>query len=293
MVNDIEWWKKAVVYQIYVKSFFDSNGDGIGDLQGVISKIPYLRELGVDVLWLNPIYLSPLDDNGYDISDYYNVHPDYGILEDLKELILLVHKNGMRLIMDLVINHTSDEHKWFVESKKSKDNPYRDYYIWKRGTLDSSGKEITPNNWGSFFEGSAWELSENTKEYYLHLFSRKQPDLNWSNNNVKEEIFCMIKWWLDQGIDGFRMDVINILKKPEDFKNSILNISKNDDTILDIDLYANNTGMEELLRELRGEVFDKYNTFTVGEMLGIDPSEAINYVNTKNGSLNMLIHFDL
>ncbi|RQD71387.1 MAG: glucohydrolase, partial [Halanaerobium sp. MSAO_Bac5] len=207
-----QWWKEAVVYQIYPRSFNDSNGDGIGDLRGIIEKIDYLEQLGVDAVWLNPIYKSPNDDNGYDISDYRAIMDEFGTMEDLEELMSLLKARDMKIIMDLVINHTSDEHYWFKESAKSKDNPYSDYYVWKDGKNASP-----PNNWKSFFGGSVWEYDKKTDQYYLHLFSKKQPDLNWENKKVREELYEMINWWLEKGIDGFRLDVINLISKNQDF----------------------------------------------------------------------------
>ena len=202
------WWKESVVYQIYPRSFKDSNGDGMGDLRGIIQKLDYLKELGVDVVWLSPVYKSPNDDNGYDISDYQDIMTEFGTLADWEELLAEMHKRGIKLVMDLVVNHTSDEHPWFLEARKSKDNPYRDYYIWRP---PKDGKE--PNNWLSFFGGSAWQFDELTGEYYLHLFTKKQPDLNWENPKVRDEVFKMMDWWLEKGIDGFRMDVINMISK--------------------------------------------------------------------------------
>jgi oligo-1,6-glucosidase len=202
------WWKESVVYQIYPRSFKDGNGDGIGDLRGIIEKLDYLKELGVNVVWLSPVYKSPNDDNGYDISDYQDIMEEFGTLADWDEMLEEMHRREIKLVMDLVVNHTSDEHPWFVESRKSKDNPYRDYYIWRPG---KNGRE--PNNWESFFSGSAWQYDAATDEYYLHLFSKKQPDLNWENPKVREEVFAMMHWWLKRGIDGFRMDVINMISK--------------------------------------------------------------------------------
>ena len=207
-----KWWKEAVAYQIYPRSFMDSNGDGIGDIGGIISKLDYLENLGIDVIWICPIYRSPNDDNGYDISDYKGISPEFGTMEDFDELLEEVHKRGMKLIMDLVLNHTSDEHPWFIESRSTKDNPYRDYYIWHPS---KNGKE--PNNWESIFNGSAWEYDESTKEYYLHIFSRKQPDLNWENPKVRHDLYEMVNWWLDKGIDGFRVDAISHIKKVAGF----------------------------------------------------------------------------
>lgn len=205
-----KWWKEAVVYQIYPRSFYDSNGDGIGDLPGIIEKLDYLQELGVDVIWLNPIYKSPNADNGYDISDYYDIMDEFGTMEDFDRLLNEAHKRGIKIVMDLVVNHTSDEHKWFLESRKSKDSPYRNFYFWRPGKNGGP-----PNNWTSFFGGSAWEYDPQTGEYYLHLFATKQPDLNWDNPQVRQEVYKMMKWWLDKGIDGFRMDVINLISKVE------------------------------------------------------------------------------
>ena len=206
------WWKEAVIYQIYPRSFMDSNGDGIGDIKGITSRLDYLKYLGVDVLWLSPIYKSPNDDNGYDISDYQAIMDEFGTMEDFDEMLAEAHKRGLRVVMDLVVNHTSDEHKWFMESRKSKENEYRDYYIWREG----KDAETPPNNWGSCFSGSAWQYDEQTAMYYLHLFSRKQPDLNWDNPKVRKEVFDMMTWWCDKGIDGFRMDVISMISKTKE-----------------------------------------------------------------------------
>jgi len=207
-INEKKWWKESVVYQIYPRSFCDSNKDGIGDLGGILKKLDYLEELGVDIIWLSPIYQSPNDDNGYDISDYRSILKEFGTMDEFDRLLEEAHKKGMRLIMDLVVNHTSDEHEWFIQSKKDKTNPYRDYYIWKEGKGNQP-----PNNWGSWFGGSAWEYDENTDMYYLHIFSKKQPDLNWENKKVRQEVYEMMRWWLDKGIDGFRMDVISLISK--------------------------------------------------------------------------------
>ncbi|MDT5218289.1 MAG: oligo,6-glucosidase, partial [Mycobacterium sp.] len=206
--RDTAWWKSAVVYQIYPRSFADSNGDGFGDLAGIIGRLDYLRELGVDVIWLSPIYRSPQADNGYDISDYHDIDPLFGTLADFDTLLTKVHERGMKLVMDLVVNHTSDEHPWFVESRSSRDNPKRDWYIWRDARDDAE-----PNNWGSFFSGSAWSWEHATDQYYLHLFDRKQPDLNWDNPRVRKAVQDIVIWWLDRGVDGFRMDVINFISK--------------------------------------------------------------------------------
>jgi len=280
------WWKEGVVYQIYPKSFKDSNGDGIGDLKGIINKLDYLKELGVDILWLCPIYKSPNDDNGYDISDYRKINEEFGTEHDFEELLEGIHKRGLKLLMDLVVNHTSDEHQWFIESKSSKENPYRDYYIWKDGE-----EENPPNNWGSFFSGSAWKYDETTQQHFLHLFSTKQPDLNWENEKVRAEVYDMMKFWLDKGIDGFRMDVINLISKVPGFPYG----EKGEK-----DLYgngfphtANGPKVHEYLQEMNREVLSKYDIMTVGEAPGVDPETAKPYVNEDRNELNMLFQFEL
>ena len=217
---DKKWWKESVVYQIYPRSFKDSNGDGIGDLNGITEKLDYLKELGIDVIWLSPVYQSPNDDNGYDISDYCAIMKEFGTMDDYDRMLAEAHKRGIRIVMDLVVNHTSDEHKWFIESRSSKENPYRDYYIWRPA---KDGKE--PNNWGSCFSGSAWEYDSTTDMYYLHLFSKKQPDLNWDNPKVRREVFDMMNWWLDKGVDGFRMDVISLISKDQTFPDGAPDIN--------------------------------------------------------------------
>lgn len=280
------WWKEGVVYQIYPKSFNDSNGDGIGDLKGIINKLDYLKELGVDILWLCPIYKSPNDDNGYDISDYRKVIEEFGTEQDFEELLTEMHKRELRLLMDLVVNHTSDEHQWFIESKSSKENPFRDYYIWK------DGKEGNPpNNWGSFFSGSAWKYDGATEQYFLHLFSAKQPDLNWENRKVRAEVYDMMKFWLDKGIDGFRMDVINLISKVPGLPNG----EKGEK-----DLYgngfphtANGPRVHEYLKEMNREVLSKYDIMTVGEAPGVDTETAKDYVDEDRCELNMLFQFEL
>lgn len=280
------WWKEGVVYQIYPKSFKDSNGDGIGDLRGIIQKLDYLKELGVDILWLCPIYKSPNDDNGYDISDYRKVIEEFGSQQDFEDLLSEMHKRGLKLLMDLVVNHTSDEHKWFTESKSSKENPYRDYYIWK------DGKEGNPpNNWGSFFSGSAWKYDEMSEQYFLHLFSTKQPDLNWENEKVRAEVYDIMRFWLDKGIDGFRMDVINLISKVPGFPEGEKGES---------DLYgnglphtANGPRVHEYLKEMNREVLSKYDIMTVGEAPEVNTAEAKLYVNDDRNELNMLFQFEL
>ena len=289
-----KWWKEAVVYQIYTKSFCDSNGDGIGDLRGIMEKLDYIQSLGADVLWLNPIYRSPDVDNGYDIADYQDIDPRYGTMEDFKALLDEVHGRGMRLIMDMVLNHTSDEHRWFQESKKSKENPYRDYYIWKPG---KNGKE--PNNWGNYFyegRGSAWEYDETTGEYYLHNYSRKMPDLNWDNPRLRDEMCRMMRWWLDMGVDGFRMDAINRLVKPAGLPDS-----PNAPTppvgvygyVVDRTMCANQPGIHELLHELNERVFSRYDIMVVGETGNVDAAIAIDYVKEERREIDMVFHFEI
>lgn len=280
------WWKESVVYQIYPRSFMDSNGDGIGDLRGIISKLDYLKELGVDVVWISPVYKSPNDDNGYDISGYQQIMDEFGTMGDWEELLAEMHSRGMKLIMDLVINHSSDEHPWFVESRSSKDNPYRDYYIWRPG---KNGKE--PNNWGSVFSGSAWQYDDRTDEYYLHLFSKKQPDLNWENPKLRQEIFDMVTWWLDKGIDGFRMDVINMISKVEGLPDG----PRTDEGPFQNGgrYYMNGPRVHEYLQEMEQQVLSKYDIMTVGETPGVNPQEALLYVGNDRNELDMLFQFEL
>ena len=261
------WWKEAVGYQIYPRSFKDSNNDGIGDIIGIISKLDYLKELGIDVIWVCPMYKSPNDDNGYDISDYQDIMDDFGNMEDFDLLLDEVHKRGMKLIIDLVINHTSDEHPWFMESKLSKDSKKRDWYIWR------DGKDgVEPNNWESIFKGSAWQYDENTEQYFLHLFSKRQPDLNWDNEEVRQEIYKMINWWLDKGIDGFRVDAISHIKKEPgliDMENP-----HNLNYVSSFEKHMNVDGIHEYLEELNKNTFAKYDIMTVGEANGVDASES-------------------
>lgn len=281
-----KWWKEAVAYQIYPRSFMDSNGDGIGDIQGIISKLDYIKELGIDVIWISPIYQSPNDDNGYDISDYKAIMADFGTMRDFDELLASVHQRGMRLIMDLVINHTSDEHPWFIESRSSIDNPYRDYYIWHPGT--KYGKE--PNNWESIFGGSAWEYDEITKEYYMHVFSRKQPDLNWENEKVRNDLYEMVNWWLDKGIDGFRVDAISHIKKVPGFPD--LPNPENKKYVPSFEGHMNRDGIQVFLEELKERTFEKYDIMTVGEANGVSVEQADEWVGEKNGKFNMIFQFD-
>ncbi|WP_338449790.1 alpha-glucosidase [Niallia oryzisoli] len=279
------WWKEAVAYQIYPRSFMDSNGDGIGDIQGVISKLDYLQDLGIDVIWISPIYSSPNDDNGYDISDYKGIMKDFGTMDDFDQLLEEVHNRGMKLIMDLVINHTSDEHAWFIESRSSKDNLYRDYYIWHPGR---DGKE--PNNWESIFGGSVWEYDPQTKEYYMHVFSRKQPDLNWENPNVRKDLYEMVNWWVDKGIDGFRVDAISHIKKVPGFPD--LPNPNNLKYVPSFEGHMNREGIEVFLQELKRETFAKYDIMTVGEANGVKADQAEEWVGEENGVFNMIFQFE-
>ncbi|WP_282140104.1 glycoside hydrolase family 13 protein [Cytobacillus oceanisediminis] len=280
-----QWWKESVVYQIYPRSFMDSNGDGIGDLQGIISRLDYLKELGVDVVWLSPVYKSPNDDNGYDISDYQDIMSEFGTMEDWEELLGEMHKREIKLIMDLVVNHSSDEHIWFAESRKSKDNPFRDYYIWREGR---NGKE--PNNWGSNFGGSAWKLDDKTGEYYLHLFSKKQPDLNWDNPKLRNEIYDMMTWWLEKGIDGFRMDVVNFISKVEGLPDDEPKPGKK--YASGSKYYRNGPRIHEYLQEMNEKALSKFNVMTVGEMPGVTPEWARQYTGESRNELNMVFQFE-
>jgi oligo-1,6-glucosidase len=279
------WWKEGVVYQIYPRSFYDSNGDGIGDLRGIIQKLDYLETLGVTVVWLCPVYKSPNDDNGYDISDYRDIMDEFGTLEDWEALLAGLHQRNMKLIMDLVVNHTSDEHRWFVESRRSKDNPYRDYYIWRP---PRDGRE--PNNWASFFGGSAWQYDEVSGEYYLHIFSRKQPDLNWENPRVRAEVYDMMHWWLQKGIDGFRMDVINFISKVEELPDAP--VSNNDPYQPGGKFYFFGPRLLEFLREMKQEVLSQYDIMTVGETPALNTEQATDLINENTGTLNMLFQFE-
>lgn len=276
-----KWWKEAVVYQIYPRSFYDSNGDGIGDIQGIIEKLDYIKDLGVDVIWLSPVYQSPNDDNGYDISEYYDIMTEFGTMADFDLMLAEMKKRGLRLVMDLVANHTSDEHAWFTESRSAVDNPKRDYYIWRKGQNGT-----VPNNWQSFFGGDAWEHDPLTDEYYLHLFTRKQPDLNWENPEVRKEIYRLMRFWLDKGIDGFRMDVISLISKRnyEDSPYKEFNQTINK-------VYANGPRIHEFLQEMNQEVMSHYDMMTVGEGPGIDLDNGLMYVQQDRKELDMIFHF--
>lgn len=277
------WWKEAVVYQIYPRSFMDSNGDGIGDLQGIISRLDYLKTLGVDVIWMSPIYQSPNDDNGYDISDYQAIMEEFGTMEDFDELLFKAHEKGLKIVMDLVVNHTSDEHRWFVESRKSKDNPYSDYYLWRDAKKDGSA----PNNWGACFGGSAWEFDQERGQYYLHLFSRKQPDLNWDNPKVRNEVFAMMNWWCQKGIDGFRMDVISMISKTKEMPDGKIRGLYGDFS----PYCVHGPNVHNYLKEMNREVLSKYDLMTVGETAGVTPEEACRYAGKDEQELNMVFQF--
>ncbi|WHY01524.1 alpha-glucosidase [Neobacillus sp. DY30] len=282
------WWKEAVAYQIYPRSFMDSNGDGIGDIQGIISKLDYLKELGIDVIWICPMYQSPNDDNGYDISDYQEIMDEFGTMADFDQLLHETHQRGMKLILDLVINHTSDEHPWFIESRSSKDSPKRDWYIWKDG---KDGKE--PNNWESIFSGSAWEYDGQTDQYFLHLFSRKQPDLNWENKEVRQSLYNMVNWWLDKGIDGFRVDAISHIKKEAGLKD--MPNPKGLNYVSCFDKMMNVDGIHTFLKELKEETFSKYDIMTVGEANGVtvdDEADLEQWVGEEHGKFNMVFQFE-
>lgn len=278
-----KWWKNAVVYQIYPRSFKDSNGDGIGDLQGIYEKLDYLAELGIDVIWMSPVYKSPNDDNGYDISDYQDIMDDFGTMDDFDRVLKKAHSLNIKIMMDLVVNHTSDEHKWFIESKKSKDNPYHDYYMW--ADPDKNGNP--PNRWESCFSGSAWEYVESVGQFYLHSFSRKQPDLNWDNPKVREEVFKMMTWWCDKGIDGFRMDVISMISKYPGLPDGPENGNG----------YTGNTSCDgpnihKYLREMNKKVLSKYRLITVGECPGVNAEQAKKYANIDGSELDMIFQFE-
>ena len=278
-----KWWQRSVVYQIYPRSFQDTNGDGIGDLPGIAGRLGYVRELGADTIWLSPVYRSPNDDNGYDISDYQAIMDEFGTMEDFDALLEKAHALGLKIVMDLVVNHSSDEHRWFVESRSSKDSPYRDYYIWRDGKNGGA-----PNNWGSCFGGSAWQYDEKTEQYYLHLFSRKQPDLNWENPRVRGEVFAMMDWWLQKGVDGFRMDVISLISKPEGLPDG----EAGPTGYAGIEVSANGPREHEYLREMNRRVLSKYDLLTVGECAGVTPEEAGKYANLDGSELSMVFQFE-
>ncbi|HLU34794.1 MAG TPA: alpha-glucosidase [Thermomicrobiales bacterium] len=288
------WWKSAVVYQIYPRSFAASNGDGIGDVPGIIGKLDYLEQLGVDVIWLSPIYKSPQDDNGYDISDYQDIDPMFGTLDDVDRLLDEAHGRGIRVVMDLVVNHTSDEHPWFIESRSSKDNPKRDWYWWRpaREGMEPGTPGAEPTNWSSFFSGSTWEYDETTGEYYLHLFSKRQPDLNWENPEVRHAVYEMMNWWLDRGIDGFRMDVINLISKVLPLKDGI--VHEGEGRFGDgFPLFTNGPRVHEFMQEMYREVFEgRDKLLNVGEMPGVTIDEAKLFTDPARNELDMVFHFE-
>ena len=273
------WWKNAIVYQVYPRSFLDTDGDGIGDLNGVTERLDYIRALGADVIWLCPVYDSPNDDNGYDIRDYRAIDPAFGTMADFEHLLDQAHRRGLKIIMDLVVNHTSDEHAWFVQSRASRDNPYRDYDIWRDGR---NGQP--PNNWNSWFSGPAWTFDETTGQYYLHIFSKKQPDLNWENPLVRDAVFDMMRWWLDKGVDGFRMDVISLISKVPELPDGIDG---------DLSPFCNNgPRVHEYLRQMHAGVLSGYDIMTVGETPDVTPENAVCYAGFDRGELNMVFAFE-
>lgn len=279
-----DWWKNSVIYQIYPRSFQDSNGDGIGDLNGITSRLPYLQTLGVDTIWLSPVYKSPNVDNGYDISDYQDIMDDFGTMADFDRMLQTAHELGLHVMMDLVVNHTSDQHPWFVEARKSKDNPYHDYYLWQDAKPDGS----LPNNWGSCFSGPAWTLDEELNQYYLHLFAVEQPDLNWENEQVRTEVFDMMNWWVDKGIDGFRMDVISLISKVPGFPDGKL--EKNGYSSFNVN--ANGPRVHEYLQEMNRKVLQRAPLVTVGECSGVTLEEAKRYAALDDSELNMVFQFE-
>jgi oligo-1,6-glucosidase len=271
-----DWWKKSVVYQVYPRSFCDSNGDGIGDINGITSKLGYIKELGADVVWISPIYKSPMYDNGYDISDYCAINPEFGTMADFDRLLEQAHGLGLKIVMDLVVNHSSKEHPWFQESRSSRNNPKRDYYIWRDGKGDGP-----PNDWKAWFGGSAWSFDEATGQYFLNLFSPYQPDLNWENPTLRAEIYDMMRWWLDKGIDGFRMDAISLISKPQDFSDGDVK-----------EIVPNGPRIHEFLKEMRREVLSKYDVITVGETCVVTVDDAAQYANADGSELNMVFQFE-
>lgn len=289
-----KWWKEAIVYQIYPKSFQDTNDDGIGDIKGIIDHLDYIKDLGATVIWLNPFYPSPQVDNGYDISDYQDVNPDFGTLQDFKLLLSNAHEKGLKVIIDMVLNHTSDKHRWFIESRKSKDNKYRNYYFWRPA---KDGKE--PNNWGNYFYegyGSAWEWDEQTQEYYLHNYSKHMPDLNWDCKELRQEIYDMLNWWCDLGVDGFRLDAVNRLQKPEGLPDSPRPCAPPVNQygyIVDREMCANQPGIHEILKDLNKNVFSKHDIMTVGETGNLTSEKALDYVSEDSNEINMVFHFEI
>ncbi|MDG5820868.1 alpha-glucosidase [Natronococcus sp. A-GB7] len=282
-MSEREWWKEAIVYQIYPRSFNDSDGDGVGDIPGIVEKVDYLEALGVDVVWLNPVYESPMADNGYDIADYRAIHPRFGTMADWERLLEELHDRDMRLIMDLVVNHTSEEHEWFVRSRDG-DPEYRDHYVWREGEPDGPA----PNNWESFFRGSAWRYDDEREAYFLHLYDESQPDLNWENPDVRSDVFEMMRWWLEKGIDGFRMDVINLISKPEELPDGD---PETDGLPVGAEHYVNGPNLETYLGEMHEEALADYDAMTVGETVGMEAEDAAAYIGDDR-ALNMAIHFE-
>ena len=285
---DRNWWQEAAVYQVYPRSFYDSNGDGIGDIPGIIEKLDYIVSLGVDVVWLNPVYDSPNVDNGYDISDYTAIMAEFGTMADWEALLEAMHRRGLRLVMDLVVNHTSDRHAWFTGARRDPAGPYRDYYVWRDGR--GAGGQEPPNNWESFFGGPAWTWDETTGAYYLHLFAKEQPDLNWENPVLRQEIYEMMRWWFEKGVDGFRMDVINLISKDQSFADDTDPSGK---YLPGSRYFLNGPRVHEFLGEMRREVLNDYDALTVGECIGADVEDAVQFANLDGTELNMLIHFAL
>ena len=293
MTIDYTWWKDATIYQIWPASYKDSNGDGIGDIPGIISELDYIKDLGVDIIWLSPMYKSPMEDMGYDISDYEDINPDFGTLQDMQNLIDGCHERGMKIICDLVINHTSADHEWFKESRSSLDNPKRDWYIWKRPKYDAAGNRHPPNNWQSYFSGSAWEYDEPTGEYYLRLFAKGQPDLNWENEECRKAIYdSAIRFWLNRGVDGFRIDVAGFYSKEQSFTDAPI-------TYVDQlhqpskELTSNGPRIHEFHQEMNKEIWSKYDIMTVGEMCHWTKQEALKYVSASRNEMNMMFIFDV
>ena len=282
---DRKWWKEAIVYQVYPRSFYDSNGDGIGDLKGITEKLDYIKSLGVDVIWLNPVYDSPNDDNGYDIRNYFEIMREFGSMNDWEELLNEMHGRGLRLIMDLVVNHTSDEHQWFINSRSDKNSSYRDYYIWRDPV--NGGR---PSDWGSHFSGSAWDYDELSRQYYLHLFTKKQPDLNWENPAVREDVYTMMRWWLDKGIDGFRMDTINMLSKTPGFPS--VGDMQDGKFRYAGKFFTNGPRIHEFLKEMYREVLSRYDVMSIGETPNVSPETAIEYTSPESEELDMLFQFE-
>jgi len=289
---EIKWWKNAVGYQIYPRSFYDSNNDGMGDLPGIIEKLDYIKELGADLIWIGPFYCSPMDDNGYDVSDFYDVDPMFGTMDDAVRLIKTAHEKGIKIILDLVLNHTSDMHPWFIESRKSIDNEKRDWYIWRKGKIDVAGNRIPPTNWASFFEGSCWNYDEISGEYYLKIFSDKMPDLNWTNPQLREAMFDMAKWWLDLGVDGFRVDAIAHLAKDETFTDSTLK-QNHDGVVQDWTKFSNRPKLLDYLHEFHDKVLSHYDVVSIGEVGGgADVKDALKYAGYHSKAFNMVFNFD-